>query len=173
VDAAASILTPSSLTTRRLHGDDLEGAAAIVRGLPDYFTDDVPEKVEHDATAHEAWVLAETDAVVGFAVVGFAVAERRSTAGAEILWMAVESTRRGAGAGTMLLDHVIDELRAEGVAVVEVKTLDASVDYEPYEATRAFWEARGFVQVDTIDPPPGWQPGNCAAVYVAALRPTR
>ncbi len=80
------------LATRRLHLDDLEGAAAIVRGLPDYFTDDVPEKVEHDATVHEAWVLAETDAVVGFAV-----AERRSTVGAEILWMAVESTRRGAG----------------------------------------------------------------------------
>ncbi len=67
---------------------------------------------------------------------------------------------------------MIAELLAEGVAVVEVKTLDASVDYAPYEATRGFWEARGFVQVDTIDPPPGWQPGNRAAVYVAALRPT-
>jgi GNAT superfamily N-acetyltransferase len=156
------------VATRRLHLDDLEVAVAIVRGLADYFTVDVPEKVEHDATAHEAWVLTETDAVLGFAV-----AERRSTAGAEILWMAVESTRRGVGAGTILLNQVIEELQAEGVAVVEVKTLDASVDYKPYEATRAFWEARGFVQVDTIDPLPGWQPGNPAAIYVAALRPTR
>jgi GNAT superfamily N-acetyltransferase len=159
----------SVLATRRLHLDDLEGAAAIVRGLPDYFTNDVPEKVEHDAAAHEAWVLADTDG----AVLGFAVAERRSSPGAEILWMAVASTRRGAGAGTILLNHVIDELQAEGVAVVEVKTLDASVDYKPYEATRGFWEARGFVQVDTIDPLPGWQRGNPAAIYIAALQPTR
>ena len=87
--------------------------------------------------------------------------------------MAVASERRGGGAGTVLLNHVIEELQAEGAAVVEVKTLDASVDYKPYEATRAFWEARGFIQVDTIDPLPGWQPGNPAAIYVAALRPTR
>jgi GNAT superfamily N-acetyltransferase len=156
------------LATRRLHLDDLEAAVTIVRGLPDYFTDDVPEKIEHDAAAHEAWVLADTDD----AVLGFAVADRRSTAGAEILWMAVASTRRGAGAGTILLNHLIEELQAEGVTVVEVKTLDPSVDYKPYEATRGFWEARGFVQVDTIDPLPGWQPGNPAAIYVAALRPT-
>jgi hypothetical protein len=56
--------------------------------------------------------------------------------------------------------------------VVEVKTLDRSAGNEPYQATRAFWEGRGFVQVDTIDPLPGWPPGNPAAIYVAALRPT-
>jgi hypothetical protein len=59
------------------------------------------------------------------------------------------------------------------VVVVEVKTLDASAGYEPYVATRAFWERRGFVRIDCIDPLPGWQPGNPAAIYVAALAPTR
>ena len=63
--------------------------------------------------------------------------------------------------------------RATGVEVVEVKTLDASAEYEPYVATRAFWEARGFVQVDCIDPLPDWQPGNPAAIYVAALTSER
>ena len=48
-----------------------------------------------------------------------------------------------------------------------------SSGYRPYEATRAFWERNGFVHVDTIDPLPGWEPGNPAAIYVAALRPTR
>jgi hypothetical protein len=56
---------------------------------------------------------------------------------------------------------------------VEAKTLDRSSGYRPYEATRAFWERNGFVHVDTIDPLPGWKPGNPAAIYVAALRPTR
>jgi hypothetical protein len=49
----------------------------------------------------------------------------------------------------------------------------ARPDTAPYEATRAFWERNGFVHVDTIDPLPGWEPGNPAAIYVAALRPTR
>jgi hypothetical protein len=51
----------------------------------------------------------------------------------------------------------------------ELKTLDSSVDYEPYQATRAFWERMGFIQIDTIDPLPGWNPGDPAAIYVAAL----
>ena len=44
--------------------------------------------------------------------------------------------------------------------VVAVKTLDRSAGYPPYVATRAFWERKGFVYVDTIDPLPGWEPGN-------------
>jgi ribosomal protein S18 acetylase RimI-like enzyme len=140
----------------------------IIRGLPDYFTDDVAEKVNMDAPNNDGWVLVDSDNVVGFALV-----KRRSAAGAEILWMAIDSNRRGMGEGTILLNHVLDDLASDGVKVVEVKTLDSSAEYQPYEATRAFWERRGFVQVDTIDPLPGWQPGNPSAIYVAALRPTR
>jgi hypothetical protein len=33
-------------------------------------------------------------------------------------------------------------LSADGVQGVEVKTLDRSADYAPYDATRAFWIAR-------------------------------
>jgi GNAT superfamily N-acetyltransferase len=92
---------------------------------------------------------------------------------AEITYAAVLRERQGAGVGTALVDEAIAALAADGVALVEVKTLDASAGYHPYEATRAFWEARGFRQIDRIDPLPGWQPGNPAAIYVAALGPTR
>jgi GNAT superfamily N-acetyltransferase len=81
--------------------------------------------------------------------------------------------QRGRGHGTTLLGHVLDHLAASGISVVEAKTLDSSSGYRPYEATRAFWERNGFIHVDTIDPLPGWEPGNPAAIYVAALRPTR
>jgi hypothetical protein len=73
----------------------------------------------------------------------------------------------------MLLNHVLDDLDDTGILLVEVKTLDRSAGYPPYEATRTFWQRRGFVQVDTIDPLPGWEPGNPAAIYIAALQPTR
>lgn len=156
------------MVVRRAGPDDIPACAGIVRGLPEYFTEDVPTKVERDAALHQTWVLAGSGDIVGFTVV-----DRRSPGAAEILWMAVESSRRGRGAGTRLLDDVLETLAAEGVSLVEVKTLDEAAGYEPYEATRAFWERRGFVQIDTIDPLPGWQPGNPSAFYVAALRPTR
>ena len=153
---------------RRLTHGDVPAVAAIVRGLPDFFTDDVPGKVEADCARHDAWVLDAAGEIAGFAV-----AEAKSPGGAEILWLAVERARRGHGAGTVLLDRVLADLGAAGIRVVEVKTLDRSSGYRPYLATRAFWEGRGFVQIDTIDPLPGWQPGNPAAIYAAALRPTR
>lgn len=49
---------------------------------------------------------------------------------------------------------MLGELAADSISVVKAKTLDSSAGYKPYEATRAFWERRGFVQVDTIDPLP-------------------
>jgi ribosomal protein S18 acetylase RimI-like enzyme len=157
-----------TLAVRRFAAGDAPAAVAIIHGLPDYFTADVLAKVERDAVSHEAWVITDSGAVTGFAV-----AARKSPGSAEILWIAVDAARRGRGHGTTLLGHVLDHLTTAGISVVEAKTLDRSSGYRPYEATRAFWERNGFIHVDTIDPLPGWPPGNPAAIYIAALRPTR
>ena len=148
--------------------DDLEVCQTIVRGLPDFFTDDVPDKIANDLDAHHGWVIAKDDGVVGFAVV-----EYRSSRAAEILWMAVRHDQRNQGGGATLLEHVLGALVADNIALIEAKTLDAAAGYEPYIATRTFWEHHGFVHIDTIDPLPGWQPGNPAAIYVCALTSTR
>jgi GNAT superfamily N-acetyltransferase len=87
--------------------------------------------------------------------------------------LAVRPDRRNHGVGSELIDNVLSKLWGDGAFLVEVKTLDASANYAPYEATRAFWEARGFIHIDTIDPFPGWDPGNPAAIYAAALKPSR
>lgn len=87
--------------------------------------------------------------------------------------MATADTSRRQGIGSALLAHVTAELSSAGVKLLEAKTLDASAGYEPYESTHAFWRKHGFVQIDTIDPLPGWRPGNPAAIYVAALSATR
>jgi len=148
--------------------DDLEACLRIVRALPDFFTEDVPATVEGDFERHDAWVIVEAKEIAGFVVV-----DRRSLKAAEILWIAVEPSRRATGYGTRLLDHVLDSLRGDGIALVEVKTLDRSADYAPYEATNAFYERNGFVQIDRVDEFPDWPPGNPAAFYVAALEKTR
>jgi GNAT superfamily N-acetyltransferase len=157
----------ATIRVRRWLPDDLGACLDIVRALPDYFTDDVPDAIRSDFVRHEGWV-AEDGIPVGLVIV-----DRRASGAAEILWAAVHPTRRGAGIGTLLIEHVLDALVAEGVLLVEAKTLDGAAGYAPYEATRAFWERRGFVQVDTIDPMPGWQPGSPCAIYVAALGGTR
>ena len=155
-------------SVRAATAQDAATCTAIVAGLDDFFTDDVPDKVRSDLREHGGWVIDDAGGVVGFAIV-----QRRGRGAAEILWAAVAADRRGAGLGARLIDHVLDELSADGVQIVEVKTLDPSADYAPYDATRAFWLARGFIQLDTIDPFPDWPPGNPAAILAVALTPTR
>lgn len=155
------------LVIRSATPDDGAACQAIVRGLPEYFTADVPDRVEADLAAHGAWL-----AVDGDEPIGFAIAERRWSRTAEILWMAVAADRRGRGVGSALVDHVCGELAADGVQLIEVKTLDRSARYEPYVATNAFWQRRGFIQIDAIDPPAGFT-GGPVAIYVAALAPSR
>src|SRR6185437_4699836 len=93
---------------RPFQAGDAPAATAIVRGLPDYFTEDVPGKVEHDATRHQAWVITDSGTVAGFAI-----AARKSPSGAEILWIGVDAARRGLGNGTRLLGHILDHLGAD------------------------------------------------------------
>jgi ribosomal protein S18 acetylase RimI-like enzyme len=155
-------------TVREAHRDDLQACLRIVRALPDFFTDDVPDKVEADLERHGGWVILDDREPAGFAIV-----DRRSSQAAEILWIAIEPALRNAGLGTRLVEQVLGALRNDGVALVLVKTLDRSADYEPYEATNSFYERRGFVQIDRIDEFPDWPPGNPAALYVAALSARR
>jgi hypothetical protein len=76
------------LAIRRLAGADMPAVTAIVRGLPDYFTGDVPGLIERDAAGHDSWVLTDS----GHAA-GFAVATRRPPDDVEILWIAVDPAR--------------------------------------------------------------------------------
>jgi len=144
--------------------DDLNRILEIVGGLPDYFTSDVPGKIRSDFPLCWSLVIVEDGVVAGFVVVDW-----RSSEVAEFLWAAVDAGRRDAGLGTRLVDDVLATLFDDGVHLVELKTLDSSSGYQPYEATRAFWEGRGFLKIDVIDPFPGWQPGNPCALYVRAL----
>jgi hypothetical protein len=144
--------------------NDLDACLGIVRSLPEFFTADAFDTIRSDFRQHHGWAVADDDEVVGFAIV-----DRRSSTTAEILWAGVHP----GPPCTFLIEQVLDALTGGGVVLVEAKTLDRSAGYGPCESTRAFWERRGFVQIDRIDPMPGWQPGNPCALYVAALSTTR
>ena len=154
-------------SVRPARDEDLEACVAVLSQLPGYFTPDTYDELRNQFSAPNAWVAEDDNRIVGFVA-----AERRYEQTAEIAFAAVLADLQGTGIGSALVDEALHALGEKGVKVVEVKTLDASAAYEPYEATRAFWESRGFHQVDCIDPLPGWQPGNPAAIYVVALAPT-
>lgn len=151
---------------RTARTEDVDSCITVLAALPDFFTPSTHDDLRRDLEVGFAWVAEEDGAVVGFVV-----APRRFDAAAEITFAAVVPDRRNKGVGTALVKQALAALESDGVVIVEVKTLDASANYEPYVATRAFWERRGFIQIDRIDPLPGWEPGNPSAIYVRAIRP--
>jgi GNAT superfamily N-acetyltransferase len=151
-------------------GEDapVEACLAIARALPDYFTADAVSQMRRDLAEHTVYV-SEDHAGLAEAVAGFAVVERKSVVVAELLWMAVHPARQGQGHGARLLAAIVERLRAGGATLLEVKTLGPDAAYPPYERTRRFYERRGFVHLDTVDPYPGWDLGNPCAIYVKVL----
>ena len=136
----------------------------MLAALPDYFTPDTHEDLRTRFGACVTFVAVDDGQVVACALL------QPQYSSAEIYYVGVIPSRHREGIGRKLIARLLDE---STWPVIEVKTLDASSGYEPYVKTRAFWEAMGFVQIDCIDPLPGWQPGNPSAIYVCALRATR
>jgi ribosomal protein S18 acetylase RimI-like enzyme len=151
---------------RAARADDVEPCVEVLAALPDYFTPTTHAQVRSELPAGPAWVGEDNGVVIGFVL-----APGRFNRAAEITFAAVRPDRRNQGVGQALVAHALAALASDGVVMVEVKTLDASSNYEPYVATRAFWERCGFVQIDCIDPLPGWEPGNPSAIYAQALHP--
>ena len=57
----------TALAVRRLAAADIPAAVAIIQGLPDYFTHDVPAQIDRDAKRHGGWVVTTPEVVVGVA----------------------------------------------------------------------------------------------------------
>ncbi len=142
----------------------LEDCVKIARTLPDYFTATGVSALQADADCQDLYAEVQGGHVVAFAIVG-----KKSEFVREILWMAVDRDRQGAGIGSTLLAAVEDELRLTGARILEVKTLAASAEYAPYEKTRRFYDRAGFMLLETIHPYPCWDEDSPCAIYVKAL----
>jgi GNAT superfamily N-acetyltransferase len=82
----------------------------------------------------------------------------------------VRQEAQGTGVGSRLIDRVSDRLAADGVELLTVKMLAATVDDDHYVRFRSFYEEAAFRHVETIDPYPEWEPGNHCSIYVMALQ---
>lgn len=135
-----------------------------MRGLPDFFSyepglADCAKAVR----SQSGWVAEDSGHVAGFATW-----EERTTATAEVTWMAVERKQRHNGVGTAIVEALCEGLRSRAyklaLAMTSARPKDETIE-DTYGPTRAFWSARGFLPLIELDI---WET-NVALLQVRAL----
>jgi len=142
----------------------VDACLTIAKELHHYFSEEGIATMSKDLKRNSLYIAMNLNEVVGFTAV-----HNKSNYVAEISWMAVKLEYHRQGTGSSLIERVVDDLRPQGIRVLEVKTLSADADYPPYEKTRRFYEKMGFMHLETIDPYPHWEPGSPCAIYVKIL----
>ena len=97
---------------------------------------------------------------------GALLAVRHFPRSAEIYLMAVDPAEHRSGAGRALVTALERDLVADGVRLLQVKTLGPSDPDAGYARTRMFYQAMGFEPVEEIT---GLWPGNPCLVMVKVL----
>jgi N-acetylglutamate synthase-like GNAT family acetyltransferase len=146
---------------RKAKKEDFEACTVIAKGLPEWFEQNEISEITNDITTLPTFVIDDGE------IQAFAVMEDKYAETVEIKHFAVAKNHHRSGMGTILLKYIEKEYSDK--TYIEVKTLDASADYEPYVGTRSFYEKNGFVKVEVINPYPGWSPGNPCAVYKKSI----
>jgi N-acetylglutamate synthase-like GNAT family acetyltransferase len=137
---------------------DFSTCVQIAKNLPEWFDAKELLEISKDVEKLPTFVIEDSG------ILAFVCIENKSEKVIEIKHLAVEKNHQKKGLGTTLLKFIKNQYPKSELMVV--KTLDESVDYKPYERTRAFYEKNGFIKIAVIDPYPGWSPGNSCAIYV-------
>lgn len=116
----------------------------IAESLGEWFTPDGLRNISRDIR-FQSCLIAEVDG----RPIGFLSFFARDGIG-WIGWMGVLPGYQRNGIGSALLRAVADRMRGAGIEELRVSTLGDSVDYEPYERTRAFYKRAGFVEHQRI-----------------------
>ncbi|MFL5941932.1 MAG: coenzyme F420-0:L-glutamate ligase [Gaiellaceae bacterium] len=132
-------------------------AGAVLRDLPEWFGIETATAayVEHAATLPTFAV--EPDA-------GFLCLERHTPRAAELYVMGVRREQHRRGIGRALVAAAEAWCRAHRIRYLHVKTLGPSRSSRGYDATRAFYEALGFVALEELHGL--WSEGNPALILV-------
>ncbi len=142
----------------------IEACLSIAKSLTQYFTDDAITRMAENLPEQLLYIAIDSDQLQAFAAI-----QSKTDQVAEISWIAVKPERQHQGIGSALINHIVHDLRSQAIKLLEVKTLSASANYPPYEIIRQFYEKMGFLHLETIDPYPGWEPGNPCAIYVKII----
>jgi GNAT superfamily N-acetyltransferase len=98
-------------------------------------------------------------------VLGVLLVDQRYPTSAEVHLLAVRRKHHRAGIGRTLLERVEEDLRAQGVRLLSVKTLGPSASDPDFDQTRAFYTACGFHPVEEF--PDLWADSPCLLMVKA------
>jgi GNAT superfamily N-acetyltransferase len=127
------------ITIRPLSSQDCEAVVCVAQALPEWFDEDARNRaIPLDCCFQDGFVAEEAGQVLGF--ITLYVAEGQVNIG----WMGVLPDRHGQGIGRRLMAAAIKYCRERKIPELATYTLGDGVDYEPYEATRAFYFSEGF-----------------------------
>lgn len=136
---------------------------AMTRLLPEWFGQaDSNRHYAEQAETLDAWVASTAGRDVGLLLV-----KNHGPINAEIYWMGIDPVFHRQGIGQALVEAVRQDLARKDMRFLFVMTLHPDAPYEPYQHTRRFYEALGFVQVLT---PQGFgDKRNPCTYYLACL----
>lgn len=118
---------------------DIPSMIDIARALPQWFDEDARQRaIPIDLRFQDGYVAEMDGELIGF--ITLYVAEGRVNIG----WMGVHPSHGRQGIGTKLIAAAEAYCREIGVYQLATYTLGDSVEYPPYEATRAFYVKQGF-----------------------------
>lgn len=90
--------------------------------------------------------------------VGFLAVKIHNAFTAEVCVMGILKEYHRMGIGSELMERAEGYCQQKGLVYLTVKTLDGSVDFEPYERTRRFYEKMGFIPLEVF--PLLWDEAN-------------
>lgn len=164
-DAAHDILEelPEWFGIDRFTHEYVEAAAKF----PNYVAVTVPGAVpSHGAqVAVNASIGADGGTIPVEDVLGVLLLDQRFPTSAEVHLLAVRRKQHREGIGRTLLERVEQDLRAQGVRLLSVKTLGPSAPDPGFEQTRAFYRACGFHPVEEF--PDLWVDDPCLLMVKA------
>lgn len=118
----------------------------ILRALPSWFgIESAIQEYVAEAAVKPSYLAISHDSVVGIALIS-----RHYPESAELFLIAVDPEHRSRGVGSALIDAIESDLAADGVTMLQVKTVGESFEDAGYAATRAFYRARGFVPLQEL-----------------------
>lgn len=117
-------------------------AVAAPERAPSWAPSGSPERARADGVGADGGAVPTAD------VLGVLLLDQRYPTTAEVHLLAVRRKHHRTGIGRTLLERVEDDLRAQGVRLLSVKTLGPSSSDPGFEQTRAFYTACGFHPVE-------------------------
>ena len=161
-------MNADNIDVRSLAAADVAACSDILYALPEWFGVDVANRAYIDSLR----VLPGAVAVSDSQVVGFIALIEHSPASYEIHVMGVSIPHHHRGVGTLPVRWAEAWCRVRDVAWLHVKTRGPSTYDEPYERTRRFYVACGFVPL--FESLTHWGPEDAALVlakHVACSAP--